>query len=95
LHHKLFNNFFWTEIENLAVSVEHRKKGIGALLVKHLTTILDEKKAGCFLRGSSMGKSLYEKNGWKALAEFESDFSKWNWKGGRYFSWYMQRDAAS
>ena len=56
--------------------------------------VLDSNKAGCFLRGSVMGKSLYEKFGFKSLAEFDSDLSPWGWNK-EYWSYYMQRDPLS
>ena len=82
------------ELEGLATHPDHRRKGIGALLMKHLTDVLDSNKAGCFLRGSVLGKSLYERFGFKTLAEFDSDLSPWGWDG-EYWSYYMQRDPVS
>jgi ribosomal protein S18 acetylase RimI-like enzyme len=82
------------ELEGLATHPDYRRKGIGALLMKHLTDVLDSNKAGCFLRGSVLGKSLYERFGFKTLAEFDSDLSPWGWNK-EYWSYYMQRDPVS
>jgi GNAT superfamily N-acetyltransferase len=73
------------------VSPNHQRKGIGAALMKRFTEVLDEKKAGCFLRASAMGRPLYEKFGWSMLGAFPVDLSQWG-REELFTTWFMRRE---
>jgi len=79
------------EVESLAITPEHQRKGLGTALLKEFTKKLDEQRAGCFLRASSVGKGLYEKFGWRVLGEHRPDLSEWGYSK-EYVSYYMRRD---
>lgn len=83
---------FSTEIESLAIAPDHQRKGLGTALLEEFTKVLDERKVGCYLRGSSMGRGLYERFGWRVLAIHRPDLKKWGY-GEEYVSYHMRRDA--
>ena len=80
-----------TEVESLAVAPEHQRKGLGTALLREFTKVLDEKKMGCYLRSSSMGKGLYERFGWRVLGVHKPDLKRWGYDK-EYTGYYMRRD---
>jgi predicted N-acetyltransferase YhbS len=79
------------DLEALAVAKKHQRKGIGAALMKEFVKELDKTRSPCYLRSSVMGKSLYERFGWKVVGVFNPDLKEFGWER-EYMSWLMRRE---
>jgi GNAT superfamily N-acetyltransferase len=76
------------------VSPTQQRRGIGSLLLKELLKIVDHDRVGSYITSSVVGKSVYERFGWKTRGEFHIDLSEFGRKE-EYVSYRMKRDSVN
>lgn len=67
----------------LAVLPEHRRKGVGQMLMQEATRLADEFKVATWLEASLLGKPLYIKLGFRDIAQVDLDTTE----AGQTDSW--------
>ena len=80
------------ELEALAVSPTHQRRGIGSLLLKEFIKAVDGDHAGSCITSSVMRRPVYERFGWKVRGEFHLDLSEFGRKE-EYVSYNIKREA--
>jgi GNAT superfamily N-acetyltransferase len=79
-------------LEGFVVDENWQRRGVGSMLVKKFLETVDANHAKCYVRSSKMGKSVYEKFGFKVLGVLSVDLKEF----GDYepsTTWNLQRDA--
>ena len=80
------------ELEGFAVHPNWQRKGVGSMLVKKFLESVDADNAKCYVHASRIGKSLYEKFGFKTMGVVTVDLKEFG-DYEPYTTWDMQREA--
>lgn len=80
------------ELEGFAVDPNWQRKGVGSMLTRKFLEFVDAAHAKSYVHASRIGKSLYEKFGFKTLGVVAVDLKEFG-DYEPYTTWDLERDA--
>lgn len=82
------------ELEVLAVSADHERRGIASAMIRLLLEDVDRDDTGVFVRSSTAGRRLYEKFRWKVVGESRIDLKEYGLEKPKV-NYIMLRDSVT
>lgn len=75
----------------LATDPDFQRRGLGGMLLGHLTALADAESRRVYLEATIVGHPLYEKLGWRDIDLITIDFRKWG-ENQTDYNWVMMRE---
>jgi GNAT superfamily N-acetyltransferase len=83
-------SFFIQVYYMLATDPEFGRRGLGSMLLKHVTALADADGKRVYLEATDAGRPLYCKLGCEDIDQITLDLTKWGGEGLAY-NWVMMR----